>query len=137
MKARSLPDLKKHWTNWSVRMAMTPEGKVKAAVKKWMKGRCLWSFWPVSNGMGVHGIPDAVLCVPVTITPDMVGRKVGLFVGVETKAPGKRRNLSDLQKVQKERIQLNSGIYVVVDDVGQLDSELPFVAQGERDAHQS
>ena len=59
-------------------MAMTPEGKVKDKIRKFLKElpRC-WHFAPVSNGMGVAGIPD-ILCV-------IDGR----FVGIECKAPGK------------------------------------------------
>lgn len=45
-----------------------------------------WYYMPVQRLEGQHGVPDFVACVPVTITPDMVGKKLALFVGVETKA---------------------------------------------------
>lgn len=35
-------------------------------------------------------MPDRIACVPVTITPEMVGSTVGLFVAVEAKRPGRR-----------------------------------------------
>lgn len=41
----------------------------------------------ISSGMAV-GSPDLVGWQSVTITPDMVGRTVALFVGVEAKRPG-------------------------------------------------
>ena len=67
----------------------TEESKLKDKIKKLLKVLGVWYFLPVSRGMGVHGIPDFICCIPVTITPDMVGRKVGLFMGVETKSEGK------------------------------------------------
>ena len=67
----------------------TPEAKAKAKIKKILAKYRVWNFVPVSKGMGQHGIPDFVGCIPCTITLDMVGRKVGLFVGIEAKAEGK------------------------------------------------
>jgi hypothetical protein len=87
---------------------MTPEGRVKAAVKKFLKDRGIWFFCPVSNGMGVHGIPDFICCWR------------GQFIGVETKAPGKRGNVSEMQKHQLEEIARAGGLSLVVDDVSQL-----------------
>lgn len=69
---------------------MTPEGEVKLLGKKWWKRRGGWHFAPVSRGMGTHGIPDQVGVVPITITQDMVGRKIGAFVALEAKRPGRR-----------------------------------------------
>ena len=89
-------------------MASTPEGKVKKAVKAYLDKLGIWHFSPVSNGMGVHGIPDIIACWR------------GRFVGIECKAPGKRSNTSELQKMQLDSIQKCDGIAVVVDDVSQL-----------------
>lgn len=97
-------------------MATTPEGRVKAKVKLWLKSRNVWFFCPVSNGMGVHGIPDFVCCFPG-----------GRFVGIECKAPGRRGNTSALQDQQIEAIRSTGGIAVVIDDVSQL-AELPEFA---------
>jgi hypothetical protein len=94
----------------------TPESKVKLAVKRWFDSRNAWSFAPVSNGMGAHGIPDRVGCVPVVITPDMVGQTVGLFVGVECKALGSSRGVTALQDDQLKSISKAGGVACVVDD---------------------
>ena len=90
-------------------MAQTPEGKVKAAVKARLKELGVWHFSPVSNGMGVHGIPDIICCHD------------GRFVALEVKAPGKRNNTTELQDRQIIAIHKAGGAAVVIDDVRQLD----------------
>lgn len=90
-------------------MAATPEGKVKNAVKKYLKTvKDCWYYMPVQNGMGVVGIPDLVCCVQ------------GHFVGIETKAPGKRKNLSPNQKLRLAEIEAAGGRTLVADDVQQV-----------------
>jgi hypothetical protein len=89
-------------------MGMTPEGKVKAAVKKYLKERAVWYCMPMGTGFGSSGVPDFLCC------------KNGLFIAIETKAPGKRGNTSVLQRQQIDSIHLAGGIAVVIDDVEQL-----------------
>lgn len=90
-------------------MATTPEGRVKAAVKKWLKERGIWFCMPMGTGFGNSGVPDFVCCWG------------GRFLAIETKAPGKRGNTTVLQKQQIAAIQAALGVAVVVDDVAQLD----------------
>lgn len=66
----------------------TPEGKVKEKVKKLLKEHEAYWHMPVQNGMGAPSL-DFVGCHRVLITPEMVGREVGLFYSVETKAGDK------------------------------------------------
>lgn len=89
-------------------MASTPEGKVKDACKKYLKSIGAWFFMPVSNGMGQVGIPDIICCYK------------GMFLAIETKAPGKRANTTPNQKRVIESIQAADGWAIVVDDVDQL-----------------
>lgn len=58
---------------------MTPEGKVKADVKKVLTkyGEELDAFWPVQNGMGSPAL-DCIVCY------------LGQHIEIETKAPGKK-----------------------------------------------
>lgn len=90
-------------------MAGTPEGKVKAKVKAWLKERNIFHFMPVSNGMGQVGIPDIIAC------------SKGAFVGIEVKAPGKRANTTPNQDRVIKQINDSGGIAAVVDDVSQLE----------------
>lgn len=87
---------------------MTPEGKVKEACKKYLKSIGAWYFMPVSNGMGQVGIPDIIICYR------------GRFVAIETKAPGKRANVTENQKRVMKAIQTVNGFAWVVDDPADL-----------------
>ena len=88
---------------------MTPEGKVKEEVKRWLKARNVWYYMPIQNGMGVVGIPDFVCCWE------------GRFIAIETKAPGKRANVSANQERQIMGIHQAGGSAIVVDDIAQLE----------------
>ena len=73
-----------------MKRAPKTEADVKALVKDWFDAHDAWHWAPVQNGMGVHGIHDRIGCVPITVTPEMVGKRIGLFVSVESKAPGRQ-----------------------------------------------
>lgn len=87
---------------------MTPEGKVKDAVRKLLKVRTIWYYQPMQNGMGQVGIPDFICCWD------------GMFLGIETKAPGKRKDTTANQNRVLAEIVSHGGKTIVVDDVEQL-----------------
>lgn len=87
---------------------MTPEGRVKNAVKKVLKDHNIWFFMPMQNGFGVVGIPDFICCWE------------GRFLAIETKAPGKRSSTTANQTAKLEEIRKHLGYSLVVDDVQQL-----------------
>jgi hypothetical protein len=89
---------------------MTPEGRVKEAVKRWLKERGVWYYMPVQNGMGVTGIPDFVCCWH------------GRFMAIETKAPGKRANVSANKERHITGFWKAGGVAIMVDDVAQLNN---------------
>lgn len=93
-------------------MATTPEGRVKQSVRKLLVARGIWYYMPVAGPFAVHGVPDFV-CV-----------WKGRFLGVETKAPGKRKNTTPNQDRILEAITAHGGLAVVVDDVAQLETFL-------------
>ena len=99
------------------------EDDVKDLLKDWFDKRNAWSYAPIQNGMGVHGIHDRVGCMPVTITPDMVGKTVGFFVSVEAKRPGRR---GEKDRGCSKHQQLNL--------IGILEAKgVSFVCDGEED----
>lgn len=90
-------------------MAMTPEGRVKNAVKAFLKSKGVWYCMPMGTGFGNSGVPDFITC------------HNGRFVAIETKAPGKRGNTTVMQDKQIFGIHQSGGVAVVVDDVKQLE----------------
>ena len=87
---------------------MTPEGRVKAAVKAALKARGIWYCMPMGTGYGSSGVPDFLCC------------HQGRFLAIETKAPGKRSNTTVLQAQQIASIQGAGGTALVIDDISQL-----------------
>lgn len=85
---------------------MTPEGKVKAMVKRNLKTLAkVYSFMPVQNGMGAPGL-DLFNCIN------------GYFVAIETKAKGK--TLTPRQEQTKADIEAAGGLVLVVDDFASM-----------------
>jgi hypothetical protein len=104
---------------------MTPEGKVKAAIKRWLKSHAWWYCMPATGGYGTSGVPDFIACRPVTVTPEMVGTRMGLLVGIEAKAFGKWRDTTELQDDQIKAIQAAGGHSFACDRVSELDERYP------------
>jgi hypothetical protein len=94
---------------------MTPEGKVKAAVKKYLQAQGVWFWMPVSNGMGQVGIPDFICCYN------------GTFLAIETKAPGKLSNVTANQQRVIDEIKSHGGLALVVDSVDSLIPTIEFL----------
>lgn len=90
-------------------MASTPEAKVKAAIRAWLRERGIYSAMPIGSGYGSSGTPDFLCCWR------------GRFLAIEAKAPGKRSNTTHLQDRQLAAIRAAGGIALVVDDIKQLD----------------
>lgn len=93
----------------------TPEHKVKEKVKRRLLSEFpkRYLFMPVQNGLGAPAL-DMYCCISMEITSfDGYGRRVGLWVAIETKAPGKR--LTTRQEDTKQRIEEAGGLVYVVD----------------------
>jgi hypothetical protein len=80
----------------------TPEGRVKAAVKKVLADSNAYFFMPFGAGMGRSGIPDIIAC------------KNGRFVGIECKA-GKGKTTA-LQDRELGSITAHGGVAMVVNE---------------------
>lgn len=80
----------------------TPEKKVKDEVKKVLNkfGSDIDGFWPVPYGYGESHL-------------DWVGCVCGIFVSIETKAPGKRPTPRQVKRIRD--VKEAGGIAVVID----------------------
>jgi hypothetical protein len=103
---------------------MTPEGRVKLAVRTYLDmigcipaskapnaatSHCGYYFMPVSNGMGVHGIGD------------IQGHYKGFYFTIETKV--EKKDPTPLQQHQINAVNLSGGKAFVVrgaEDLGEL-----------------
>ena len=81
---------------------MTPEGKVKAAVRKVLDANNVYYFMPAANGFGRAGIPDIICCCR------------GQFIALELKA-GKGKTTA-LQDREIAAINEHGGIAIVVNE---------------------
>ncbi len=109
---------------------MTPEGQVKKLVKDYLisiglipagqavlctAGNTGWFHMPVSNGMGVHGIPD------------FIGHYRGRFFAIETKTKGKKP--TDRQMHQLNALGMTGAATFVVDSEESLEGVKRWVGE--------
>ncbi len=83
---------------------MTPEGKVKAKVRRILEKYPRYEFWPVPSGYGVSSL-DCLLC------------RDGKFVAIETKAPGKTPTPRQLKTI-KDIESAGGKVFVIDGDQG-------------------
>jgi hypothetical protein len=82
-------------------MAMTPEAKVKARVRKILDAIGAYYVMPVTGGFGKQGAPDFLVCLN------------GKFVGIECKAgknkptPLQEKNLAQIKEAGGQAFVLN------------------------------
>jgi Holliday junction resolvase len=81
---------------------MTPEGRVKAAVRKVLDAEGVYYFMPAANGFGRAGILDIICCVN------------GFFLAIELKA-GKGKTTA-LQDREIAAINDHGGLAIVVNE---------------------
>jgi hypothetical protein len=94
---------------------MTPEARVKQGVIKLLKELGAWYYMPVPNGYSKMGVPDFLICYK------------GVFIAVETKAPGKKNNTSPMQRREIAAINTAGGFAVVIDNADDLRTYLEAV----------
>jgi hypothetical protein len=83
-------------------MAQTPEGKVKAEVRRLLTEFGIYYFMPAANGFGRAGIPDIICCFG------------GRFIAIECKA-GKGVTTA-LQDRELAAIRTAGGMAMVVNE---------------------
>ena len=91
----------------------TPEGKVKALIKRKLEAAGVYYFMPATHGYGRSGVPDFICCVR------------GRFLGIEAKAG--RGKTTVLQDRELARINDAFGVALVVSDDEESQSELDLL----------
>jgi Holliday junction resolvase len=86
---------------------MTPEGRVKEAVKKRLKKMGVYYFFPMTGGYGKSGVPDIICCIH------------GRFVGIECKAGSAMP--TKLQEAQLLKLEQAGGLAYVVREANLLE----------------
>ena len=81
---------------------MTPEGKVKARVKKILTDMGAYYAMPLGTGFGNAGVPDFLVCFS------------GRFFGIEVKANGNKPTALQLHNMVQ--IRKAGGIAFVIDE---------------------
>ena len=96
-------------------MAMTPERRVIAKVRKVLDKLGAYYTMPVTGGFGNSGAPDFLVCLH------------GRFIGVECKAG--KNTTTPLQEKNLRQIERSGGIALVVNDenVDAFETELSSV----------
>ena len=98
---------------------MTPEGKVKAKVKKILGDYHIYSFWPVQTGYGTH-------------TLDCLGCYKELFFAIETKAAGKKPTVRQYQVID-EILDAGGVVFVIDGTPGSYDGLKTWLEAGIKD----
>lgn len=80
--------------------------KIEAILTKY-KDR-IYYFWPPASMYGRSGIMDLTICCS------------GVFMGVETKRPGKGAKISKLQLRERDKLVASGGIHMFVDNESSL-----------------
>ena len=75
---------------------MSPEGREKQAIKKYLDSIGAWHFSPSMNGFGKAGVPDIIACID------------GQFWGIEVKRP--ENNPTPLQERRMAEIRKQKGM---------------------------
>jgi hypothetical protein len=89
---------------------MTPEAKVKKAVKKILDARGAYYFMPATGGYGRSGVPDIIGCYK------------GMFFGIECKAGTNMPTALQLRELDK--IQMHGGYISIVNEINLIQVEV-------------
>lgn len=94
---------------------MTPEGKVKERVKKFLREHNAYWFCPVQNGMGAPALDFMQVQVP----------GVPAFV-IETKAPGKKLTVRQERTVAQIRAA-GGTVFIIDGDTQEMEQWLSII----------
>ncbi len=99
-------------------MGSQREAKISRAIIAMIKANGGYAVKFHGGPMTEAGTPDILACI--TIRPEGEhSDPIGIFVGIETKAPGERDNVSDIQKRRHRHIRHACGVVIVPTSVSE------------------
>lgn len=81
------------------------EKDIENKIKRWLSSKGIYHFKVHGSSFMPPGIPDIIACVN------------GMFVGIEVKNAGLKRNQSEQQKIHEELIIKSGGRYILADSL--------------------
>lgn len=99
-----------------------PESKLSRQIKAVIRARGGYAVKFHGGPMTEAGTPDILACIPVkrwtrTDPGRLSSETVGLFVGIETKMPGKLNTVTEIQKHRHMQIGHAAGVVIVATSV--------------------
>lgn len=104
-------------------MGSQPESKLSRAIIQAIRAGGGYAVKFHGGPMTEAGTPDILACIQVQNGPHE-GQTIGLFVGIETKMPDKRDNVSTIQQHRHGQIRKAGGVAIVVTSVSEAVSAL-------------
>ena len=84
------------------------EKSVENEIKQYLFEKGIYHFKVHGSKFMEPGIADIIACVN------------GLFVGIEVKRPGAKREQSEVQKVHERNVKKSGGIYLLADSLQEV-----------------
>ena len=92
---------------------MAKEQTIQRSITKYLEKQGAWVTKVITANKS--GVPDVLACLPIEITADMVGQRLGVFVGCEVKMP--KGVVSPVQEYNIKKIRDAGGIAFVARSV--------------------
>lgn len=121
-------------------MATERERKVQEKTLRIIKQYGGYVYKNAQNMYTEKGRPDLTACIPTTISKlqEVFGKdaKVGVFVGIELKRPGRLNGVSEAQQIVGNQIKKANGIWIVIDDTDIVEALMLTLAGDNKNAVQ-
>ena len=121
-------------------MATERERKVQEKTLRIIRQYGGYVYKNAQNMYTEKGRPDLTACIPTTISKlqEAFGKdaKVGVFVGIELKRPGRLNGVSEAQQIVGNQIKKANGIWIVIDDTDIIEALMLTLTGDDKNAIQ-
>jgi hypothetical protein len=106
-------------------MTQQREARISSAIMEKLRLNGIFCFKVHGSALMMNGLPDIIACVD------------GMFIGLETKLPEKRKNVSAVQRLVHNDIMKSGGFVAVVCGASEALAVINGVREGLADARAS